>query len=325
MQSASWSVTAITEPTRDESEQLSELRRACHAVDQPDAPPPHRGDPIAVVRDEGGAIIAELGLRCTAPGSRSHASLHIAVLPTHRRRGVGSALMEHAVRIAGEEQQASLMTIVHQQWPDGPVRAEAGSAFVQSHGFDVGNIEVRSRAALTPVEAESSLADKAQSASQDFDTVRWVGHIPEEFLIGAAALHTTFSTEIPRGRLQPAASQVTPDQLRRQAETAAEQGTFRCGVLALHRPTRRVVGSTFIIVPRDEPADQRITLVSPDCRGHRLSMRLKIDNLRQLRELRPDVSWVWTENAESNAPMRRVNEQLGFAPVDYAIRYLRML
>lgn len=325
MDHATWPVATVDALTRIESDQLGKLRQACHAADQPDAPPPHRAEPIAVVRDQNELIIGELGLRLATPGSGSHAGVHIAVHPEHRRRGIGSALMDHAVHIAGEAQQTSLMAIVHQQWPEGPVRAEAGSAFVRSHGFEIGNIEVRSRAALTPVETEKSLADKALSASQDFDTVRWVGQIPEEFLTGAAELHTTFSTEIPRGRLQPAVSQVTADQLRRQAETAAEQGTFRCGVLALHRPTRRVVGSTFIIVPRDEPADQRITLVSPDCRGHRLSMRLKIENLRQLRELRPDVSWVWTENAESNAPMRRVNEQLGFAPVDYAIRYLRML
>lgn len=229
--------------------------------------------------------------------------------------------MRYALEKAAEGEQSSLMTIVHRQWPGGPTRSDAGREFVESFGFEVANTEVRSRANLIAVAAEDKLAATAEAASADFDTIWWVGAIPGEWIEGAAALHGTFSMEAPMGQLQVRPSTVTAEQLRRESETDAAQDTFRCGVVAVHRATRKVVGTTFLIVRAGEPADQRITLVSPEARGHRLSMRLKIENLRQLRQERPDVEWVWTENAESNAPMRRVNVQLGFEPVDFAIRY----
>ena len=215
-------------------------------------------------------------------------------------RGIGSALMEHALARAVEGHQSSLMTIVHRQWPGGPARPEAGRVFVESYGFELANTEVRSRvrladvgrvrladvgrASLAGVPEEGALAAAAEAASADFDTVWWVGQIPDELLAGSAALHGTFSTEAPMGQLQVRASTVSVEQLRQEGAAAAERGTFRCGVLATHRPSGAVVASTFIIVPRGEPADQRLTLVSPEFRGHRLSMRLKIENLRQLRQ-----------------------------------------
>ena len=329
MERTSWPVNEIAALSPADAADLAALREACHAVDQPDAPPAHRGDPTAVIRDDAGTIVAELVLRLAAPGSGSHATMDLAVHPEHRRRGMGSALMEHALARASEGQQTSLMTIVHQQWPGGPARSDAGRAFVESYGFELANTEVRSRVGLADVgrvglagvREEGALAAAAEAASADFDTVWWVDQIPEELLAGAAALHGTFSTEAPMGQLQVRATTVSVDQLRQEAAAAAEHGTFRCGVLAVHRPSGAVVGSTFIIAPQGEPADQRLTLVAPEFRGHRLSMRLKIENLRQLRQQRPDLTEVWTENAESNTPMRRVNEQLGFEPVDYAIRY----
>lgn len=325
----SWQVTELTSVTPTDLDDLLALRQACHAVDQPDTPPPAPPEESAkgryVVRDAAGTIIGELSLHLAEPGRRNHATMTLKVHPQHRRQGVGSALLAEAVRQAEESQQVALMTIVHAQWPGGPPRSAAGTTFAEANGFEVGNVEVHSRASLVAVAAEDGLQEAALAASQDFATTCWAERIPEDLLEGVAALHSTFTTEAPMGQLRVQANTVTADQLRTEAETAIERGTFRCGVVAVHRPTGTVVGSTFIVVPAGATtADQLITLVSPDSRGHRLSMRLKIENLRQLRQRRPDVAWVSTENAESNTAMRRVNEQLGFTPIDYAIRYHRL-
>jgi hypothetical protein len=50
-------------------------------------------------------------------------------------------------------------------------------------------------------------------------------------------------------------------------------------------------------------------------RGRGLALAVKRENLRRLRELRPDVERVVTRNAEINAGIRAVNTRIGFVPL----------
>ena len=51
-------------------------------------------------------------------------------------------------------------------------------------------------------------------------------------------------------------------------------------------------------------------------RGHRLGLAVKIANLRQLQDERPDLRQLTTFNAEVNEHMIGVNERMGFEPVE---------
>jgi GNAT superfamily N-acetyltransferase len=330
-----WDVIIPDSGDAEMLEGLFALQCAVHSADQSDAPGPERptaealesgpGSARRVVLARDGRPVGFLTMSLPQKDNLHRATLHIMVHPSARRHGIGRALMAEADRIATENGRDTMVGIVHTAYEGGPSRPVAGAAFAEASGFTVANTEIRSRASTTPVAAEDGLLDAAVAASADYDMIRWTGSEPEGTLEEVAALHSTFSMEAPMGQLRLQRSTVTADQLRQAGEKAEASGTFRCGVVARHRGTGAAVGNTFIVVkPDPEPhGDQLITLVSPEHRGHRLSMRLKIENLRQLRERRPDVAWVWTENAESNVPMRRVNEQLGFRPVDYALRYQR--
>ena len=82
---------------------------------------------------------------------------------------------------------------------------------------------------------------------------------------------------------------------------------------------RDLVAYTDIVVTvhESERAYQWGTLVRPDHRGHRLGLAVKVANLRLLQETQPQITTVVTFNADVNAPMVAVNEQLGFRPVQW--------
>ena len=62
------------------------------------------------------------------------------------------------------------------------------------------------------------------------------------------------------------------------------------------------------------------TIVLPEHRGHRLGMLVKVANLDHLRAHEPAVTVIHTGNADSNAPMLRVNVAMGFVPVRQLVR-----
>jgi GNAT superfamily N-acetyltransferase len=84
-----------------------------------------------------------------------------------------------------------------------------------------------------------------------------------------------------------------------------------------HDASGEVVGSTMLTVAEgvDDAAGQWQTIVEPQHRGHRLGMLLKVANLRLLQQHEPAVTRIDTWNADSNAPMLRVNVAMGFQPV----------
>jgi hypothetical protein len=62
---------------------------------------------------------------------------------------------------------------------------------------------------------------------------------------------------------------------------------------------------------RPERAYQWETLVSKDHRGHRLGTLVKLAALQELAVRSPGTRFITTWNAQENAPMIAVNDQLG--------------
>ena len=72
-------------------------------------------------------------------------------------------------------------------------------------------------------------------------------------------------------------------------------------------------------------AYQSDTLVLKEHRGRRLGQLVKVANLRALLEQKPEVTRVATWNAETNAPMLRVNRAMGFRTVGSMTEWQRVL
>lgn len=322
--------------------QLLALEHAGHAADHPDRPPrcsvaypvdlrhPRPGSEIRhrIVRD-GGRIVAHLTVWMPTRDNLHLAGCEILVHPEHRRRGIGSALMQAGLGIVREAGRTTVTAGALSSWGGGPARSEAGQWFLESLGFRLALTEVERRADVMALDGatEQRLYAEAQSRAGGYDVIGWTGRTPEELLDGVARLNSTFLTEAPTGDLDLEPENIDADYVRAQDDASLARGYFMCGVVARHRSSGEIVANTVIGVPTEPgtSAGQWITLVAPEHRGHRLGLLTKLENHRQLRRERPAVRWVYTGNADVNAHMIAINETLGFQVVDAWREYQRSL
>ena len=96
-----------------------------------------------------------------------------------------------------------------------------------------------------------------------------------------------------------------------RAMLARRQHLYR--LMARHRRTGEWVGHTILVADEHRPGVgiQEDTTVLPAHRGHRLGLLLKAKMLLWMRTECPELELIDTWNAESNAAMIAVNEQLG--------------
>jgi GNAT superfamily N-acetyltransferase len=132
-----------------------------------------------------------------------------------------------------------------------------------------------------------------------------------------ADLTSRMSTDAPLDDLVWEPEVFDADRMRESDRRSELRGNISYVTAARHDESGSVVGFTRIVVARDvrTAAQQWQTIVLPDHRGHRLGMLVKVENLAHLRRYEPEVSVIHTGNADSNAPMLRVNVALGFVPV----------
>lgn len=319
-------------------EQLLAVRLAAHEADEPDNPAPCRvGFRATLARPnddeelrcyvarQDGRIVGYAILFLPLIENRHFASAEIAVHPRHRRQGLGRSLVEHAMAVTRQDGRKNLNLTVLETWEDGPKRSEAGKRLLEKLGFTMVLTEVNRHSDITAIEAaeEQRLLDESLAKSQEYETIVWNHRCPQELLAPLAKLNSIFFDEAPLGGLALEAQKLDADRVRKGNERSIDRGIHMYGVVARRKGETDLAANTVIGVPT-EPGDvahQWITLVDPGHRGHRLGMRVKVENLRQLRRARPEVRRVLTDNAAVNAHMVAINDALGFKPVDAMLEY----
>jgi GNAT superfamily N-acetyltransferase len=269
-----------------------------------------------VMLDDDGAAVAAAHVRLPLLDNRDRALVDIHVDPPARRRGHGTALLAHVE--SWLRSQGRTVVLVESRWlydagPDGT--GWPGPAFAAARGYALALGDVQRRLAL-PVPAGLLERLGGEAAPAAYTLRGWHGPVPEDLLAAYAELDALVETEAPTGELEVEPETPDVDTVRRLNEQLVAQRRTRYGVVALDA-AGAAVGYTEIVVPDAEPgrAYQWGTLVRREHRGHRLGLALKVVNLVQLQELRPDVTHVLTYNAEVNTHMVGVNEALGFEPV----------
>jgi GNAT superfamily N-acetyltransferase len=256
------------------------------------------------------------------------AHLEVATRPRDRRRGYGSAMLEHLVSRAVEHGRHTVQT--EADWAyDAPADGAGTSAgeFLAAHGFTFGLGDVK-RVLDLPVDA--SLLDRLERDSgpyhEGYSLRHFAGRVPDDIVDAFGALIGSLMTEAPQGDLD--IEEEVFDEARIRADELVLQASGRTKYTTVAAAADgELVAYSELAVPGDpgEPAYQWGTLVRPAHRGHRLGLATKVHNLRQLQAREPGRGFVLTWNAEVNAHMIAVNEALGFRPVGRLGEFQRRL
>jgi GNAT superfamily N-acetyltransferase len=254
-----------------------------------------------------------LQLRLPLAANLGNVELDLLAAPQYRRRGLGRAMWAHAVDGARALGRKHLIASTTDQRPD-------GGAFAVAMGATAALTDTRSRLDVPPgdqARLDALLADARRHAG-GYRIVRWTGVPPEEHLADVAYLESRIYAESPTGDLSIEAGNPDPERYRATEENRIALGRTAFSVGAVHAASGRMIAWTMINGNDDTPTQawQQGTIVHPEHRGHRLGLLIKLENLRHVRERRPELTAIDTFNASANRHMLAVNEAMGFRRVD---------
>jgi GNAT superfamily N-acetyltransferase len=265
-----------------------------------------------------GEVVVAGWMRTPLLDNTELAEAAVHVLPAHRRRGLGSAMLDVLESAAAARGRSVVTGLVGWDSSYGSTgEGASGPGFAQAHGYDLALTEVQRELRLpVPDEVLAGHADEAARAHPTYTLRSWVGPVPDDLVEGWAELTSSLATEAPTGELDLEPEVVSVEVVREREEGIARQGRTKYNTVALSA-TGEMVAYTDLATTVHEPgrAYQWGTLVRRADRGHRLGVAVKVANLRLLQRERPDIVRLTTYNAEVNTHMIGVNEALGFRPV----------
>jgi GNAT superfamily N-acetyltransferase len=299
------------------------LLSACQPVDDPDGPPTSEaffaamlvrgwGEPqvMALASGEGGEACGGYVLELPQCENRHTGFMSFLVTPAGRRRGTGTGLLRHAAEVARSHQRTVLWSYIK--------AGSAGEAFAGTLGGRPGLVHVRRLLDIGSIPAGhlAGLRARAGQAAAGYSLLSWQGPAPQEWIGQVAAVQNALA-DAPH---QPGEQVRVMDaeRVRQAEERSAWQGHRRYSVAARCDQTGELAGLTQVCVDPHTPdwASQLITAVSRAHRGHRLGMLIKVAMLDLLAGAEPGLRYMFTGNAQDNAHMIAINEEIGFRILD---------
>jgi GNAT superfamily N-acetyltransferase len=280
------------------------------------------GEPpsMAVTRDGSGRVVGVLSVTMPRRDNTHLASFRAVVDPARRRQGLGRELFEAGL---AHVREAGRRVALSWSFDNGP-----GMEFLKTNGFDPVLEVAYRRQDLTTV--DWSRLDEEYAAAEEraagYELVRMPGPAPEELLPAIAAM-TAAINDAPTDDLDMEDEVFDPERIRGYERAQAAYGRRHYRLLARERGTGELAGHTIVAVEGDRPwyGGQHDTSVVGAHRGHRLGLLLKIGMVRWLREVEPQLRYIDTDNAASNAHMIRVNEIIGYEVIGKSVEFQRNL
>jgi GNAT superfamily N-acetyltransferase len=240
----------------------------------------------------------------------------------HRRRGVGSALLadvEDRARAAGRSYV--LVEVVSAVGVVGP-----GELFARAKGYPVANREGVKVLDLRDHPDWAPLEQKVAERVGDYRIVEWGAFTPDVYAQAVCDALNVFIGMVPMGDLALEDTSFTPERLLRN-ETRSDAIGRRRVTAAAFAADGTLAGYSDIFIPAQEVrfAQIGITMVLPEHRGHALGLALKLTTHAALTALVPECGLVVTDNADANAAMNAVNDQLGYRLVEQQLEVQRKL
>jgi len=326
-------VVQWTGPDPEVTKACYDLIQAANAVDDPFGPPVSArkvrywleqaiepAETWFAVDDARGGVQGWCHVVLPAQENTDRGYLSVVVHPERRRQGIGSELLSHAARRAAENGRTGL---------GGWAFLGAGSEeFARRAGASatslVGVRRILRLGALPDGQTARLRATAAKSAGA-YTLLSWAGPAPDERLDQVTSVFNALN-DAPHAEGHQRATfdaQRIRDQIDAQR---AALGVRVYSFAALHRATGEMAALTQVEVEQEFPgwANQHMTAVTREHRGHRLGLLVKTAMLQWLAEAEPRLENIVTGNAAANDHMIAINEQLGYEVLEPRVRLYEM-
>ena len=235
------------------------------------------------------------------------AKIRVMVAPAHRRRGAGTALLRAIVADARERGCTTLAN--DQTWIGVDGKQTVGERWAHRVGF--ATVHRLRWQMLHVTDVSAGTWDIPTPAG--FRLAHWIDTAPDE-LVAAFAHARNAMLDAPTGESSYRAPEWTVERVRQTEADWRETGDELRYVVAVHEETGAVAAFTELRLDptRLDLCWQLDTAVVADFRGRGLGRAIKAAMMRRLLADHPGLQRVVTNNADDNAHMIRVNDQIGY-------------
>jgi len=242
--------------------------------------------------------------------------LSVRVVPAHRRRSHGTAMLRQLEELAAEMGRPLLGI---DGWD-----SEAVHGFAAAAGYEPKSAAIRRVQVIADTPDPRRIRDEARSRAVDYELLRIEEYTPADLLPAVVEVSGAIN-DAPTDDLEYEDEVYSAERVQAYERAQIESGHRFYRLVARHRLTGELAGHTVAEVDEERPeiGHQHDTSVLRTHRGYRLGLLLKAEMMLWLADAEPQLERIHTFNAESNAHMIAVNERLGYRPMGRVVEFQR--